>query len=248
LRDKDGKPVAWLEINTDITSRRRAEDAARKLSGRILTLQDDERRRIARELHDSLGQLLTALRMNLSLFSSADETSAKRAAECSQIVDQCLTETRTISYLLHPPLLDEGGLTPAAQWYVDGFAERSKIKVNLNLSPELPRLHREVEVALFRALQEALTNVHRHSGSSAVDICLDFDKEQVRLEIKDHGRGIREERLDQLTDGRAGVGIAGMRERARELGGRLEIQSDETGTRVIVTIPVSTDLSRFSTG
>jgi signal transduction histidine kinase len=186
--------------------------------------------------------------MNLSLFSSADETSAKRAAECSQIVDQCLTETRTISYLLHPPLLDEGGLTPAAQWYVDGFAERSKIKVNLNLSPELPRLHREVEVALFRALQEALTNVHRHSGSSAVDICLDFDKEQVRLEIKDNGRGIREERLNQLTDGRTGVGIAGMRERARELGGRLEIQSDETGTRVIVTIPVSTDLSRFRTG
>jgi PAS domain S-box-containing protein len=248
LRDKDGKPVAWLEINTDITSRRRAEGAARKLSGRLLTLQDDERRRIARELHDSLGQLLTALRMNLSLLSTADETSAKRAAECSQIVDQCLTETRTISYLLHPPLLDEGGLIPAARWYVDGFAERSKIKVNLNLSPELPRLHREVEVALFRTLQEALTNVHQHSGGSAVDICLDFDKEQVRLEIKDNGRGIREERLNQLTDGRTGVGIAGMRERARELGGRLEIQSDETGTRVIVTIPVSTDLSRFRTG
>jgi signal transduction histidine kinase len=187
--------------------------------------------------------------MNLSLFSSADETSAKRAAECSQIVDQCLTETRTISYLLHPPLLDEGGLIPAARWYVDGFAERSKIKVNLNLSPELPRLHREVEVALFRTLQEALTNVHQHSGGSAVDICLDFDKEQVRLEIKDNGRGIGEERLNRLTDdGLAGVGIAGMRERARELGGRLEIQSDETGTRVIVTIPVSTDLSRFRTG
>jgi len=239
LRADDGKPLAWLEINTDITSRRRAEDATRQLSGRLLTLQDDERRRIARALHDSLGQFLTALKMNLSLLSTADETNAKLAAECSQIVDQCLTETRTISHLLHPPLLDEAGFAPAARWYVDGFAQRSKIKANLNLPPELPRLHRDVEVALFRALQEALTNVHRHSGSSAVDICIDLDKERVRLEIMDNGRGIPEERLNLITDdARAGVGIAGMRERARELGGSLDIKSDATGTRVLVTIPL----------
>jgi PAS domain S-box-containing protein len=239
MRDKEGKPAAWLEINTDVTARKRAEEAARSLSGRLLTLQDDERRRIATGLHDSLGQFLTALKINLHLLSTAEETRAKVVSECYEIVDQCLTETRTISHLLHPPLLDEAGFGSAAQWYVDGFADRSGIKVKLDLPPKLGRLHRDVETALFRAVQEALTNVHRHSGSSAVDIRIDLDEEQVRLEIKDYGRGIPKERLNRLTDdARAGIGIAGMRERARELRGALEIKSDETGTRVIVAIPL----------
>jgi PAS domain S-box-containing protein len=240
VRDKDGKPFAWLEINTDITSRKRAEDAARSLSGRILTLQDQERRKMARGLHDSLGQYLASLKMNLDLLLTADGNMEKLASECSEIVETCLTETRTISHLLHPPLLDETGFGSAAQWYADGFAQRSGIKVNINLPPELDRLHKDVEIALFRALQEGLTNVHRHSGATAVDICVRVDTEQVHLEISDNGRGIPKKQLAQLADGNGApsVGIAGMRERVRELRGSFEIKSDRTGTRVILAIPL----------
>jgi two-component system, NarL family, sensor kinase len=240
LRDNDGKAVAWLEICTDITSRRRAEEAARKLSGRLLTLQDEERRKMARGLHDSLGQYLAALKMNLALLSTADGHREKLASECSEIVDECLTETRTISHLLHPPLLDEAGFASAAHWYVDGFAQRSGIKVDINLPPKLDRLHKDVEIALFRALQEGLTNVHRHSGASTVDIRVRVDTGHVHLEISDNGRGIPKERLTQLTDGdgTTGVGIAGMRERVRELHGSLEIKSNRTGTKVILAIPL----------
>ena len=249
LRDHNGKPVGWLEINTDITARKRAEEATRRLSGRILTLQDDERRRIARGLHDSLGQYLAALKMNLDRLSASDVSAAALASESSAIVDKCLTETRTISHLLHPPLLDEAGFSSAARWYADGFAERSGIKVNLSLPPELGRLHPDIEIALFRAVQEALTNVHRHSGASAVDINLSVDGKQLRLEVKDDGRGISQEHLKQLIEGaaKAGVGTAGMRERMRELGGSLDIQSDRTGTKVIITIPLIEKTSTVST-
>ena len=240
LRDHNGKAVGWLEINTDITARKRAEEAARSLSGRILTLQDDERRRIARGLHDSLGQYLTALKMNLDVFQTSGDNKAKLASECSEIVDKCLSETRTISHLLHPPLLDEAGFGSAARWYVDGFSQRSGIKVNLNLPPTLGRMHRDVEVALFRAVQEGLTNVHRHSGGSAVDVCLSLNAKQLRLEIKDDGRGIPQKRLRSIVQGagEAGVGVAGIRERMRELGGSLEIRSDRAGTTVLISIPV----------
>jgi PAS domain S-box-containing protein len=240
VRDNDGKPVAWLQINTDITSRKRAEEAARSLSGRILTLQDEERRKMARGLHDSLGQYLASLKINLALLSTANGNKANLISESSEIVDNCLTETRTISHLLHPPLLDEAGFGSAARWYVDGFAERSGIKVNMDLPPKLDRLLKEVEIALFRAVQEGLTNVHRHSGASAVDICVRADPGQVHLEISDNGCGIPKKRLTRLTggDGAAGVGIAGMRERLRELRGSLEIQSAGRGTRLIVAIPL----------
>jgi PAS domain S-box-containing protein len=241
LREGSGKPVGWLEINTDVTARKRAEEAARGLSGRILTLQDDERRRIARELHDSLGQYLAALKMSLNLLQASKDNKAKLISDCSEIVDKCLTETRTISYLLHPPLLDAAGFGSAARWYVDGFAQRSSIKVNLNLTPELGRLPRDTEIALFRAVQEALTNVHRHSGASAVDIRLSLDTKQIQLEIRDNGQGIPKKRLKRVIEGarEAGVGIAGMRERIRELGGSMEIQSDRTGTKVVVRIPTT---------
>jgi PAS domain S-box-containing protein len=240
LHDSDGKPVGWLEMNTDISARKRAEEAARSLSARILTLQDDERRRIARGLHDSLGQYLAVLKMNLGSLAGSGDDAAAVATQCAEIVEKCLTETRTISYLLHPPMLDEAGLGSAAHWYVDGFAQRSGIKVNLNLPPKLGRLDNDVEVALFRAVQEGLTNVHRHSGSSVVDICLRFDAKNLRLEIKDDGRGIPKKRLRSLIEvpAEAGVGLAGMRERIRELGGSLEIRSDRTGTTLAINIPV----------
>ena len=240
LRDHSGKPVGWLEINTDITARKRAEESTRSLSGRILTLQDDERRRIARGLHDSLGQYLAALKMNLDRLSASDNGNAALASESAGIVDKCLTETRTISYLLHPPMLDEAGLGSATRWYVDGFSQRSGIKVNLNLAPKLGRMHRDIEVALFRAVQEALTNAHRHSGGSRVDIYLSVDTKELQLEIRDDGRGIPPKRLRALLEGaaEAGVGLAGMRERMRELGGSLEIRSNRAGTIVAICIPV----------
>ncbi len=239
LPDQNGQAVGWLEINTDISLRKQAEEAARSLSGRILTLQDDERRRIARGLHDSLGQYLTALKMNLDRLSRSDDRNSALASECSEILDKCLTETRTISHLLHPPLLDEAGFGSATQWYVDGFAQRSGIKVTLNLPPKFGRLPQDIEIVLFRAVQEALTNVHRHSGASLVAISLTLSAKQIRLEIKDNGRGMPQRRLDYVLGGKAGagVGIAGMRERVRELDGSIDIQSDGKGTRVLVRIP-----------
>ena len=242
LRDRDGIFAGWLEINTDITARRRAEDATRRLSGRILSLQDDERRRIARELHDSLGQYLVSLKVNLDLLSDVVKGTRENAivSECLQAVQECLSDTRTISHLLHPPLLDEAGFSSAARWYVEGFAERTGFQVNLDLPPDLGRLDRDVETTLFRILQEALTNVHRHSGGSIVCITLQLDAEQVQLQVSDNGRGIPEERLQRLRedDSATGVGLAGMRERVRELGGSLAIGAAIPGTTITVTIPV----------
>lgn len=245
LRNDDGEFTGWLEINTDITAQKRAEEAARALSGRILSLQDDERRRIARELHDSLGQYLVSLKVNLDLLSNAltDQKQAVLLLECLAAVDQSLAETRTISHLLHPPLLDEAGFASAARWYVDGFAHRSALEVELEFPAEVPRLDRDVETALFRVLQEALTNVHRHSGGTGVQIRLQFDDGQVQLRITDNGHGIPAERLRilQKDDSAAGVGLAGMRQRMRELGGSLEIEAAFPGTMILATIPLRGD-------
>ncbi len=242
LRNRQGELAGWLEIDTDITARKQAEDAARRLSGRILNLQDEERRRIARELHDSLGQYLTVIKINLDLLSATivGQREAELVSECAGTVDQCLTETRTLSHLLHPPLLDEAGFASAARWYVEGLAQRSGLEVNLELPPTLGRLDREIETALFRALQEALTNVHRHSGGSKVDVRLQLDAEQARMEIKDNGKGIPEQRVRRFTKHGvgSGVGLAGMRERVREVGGSLVLLSGSSGTSVIITIPI----------
>ena len=241
LRDESGKPIGWMEINTDITDRKRAENAARSLSGRILNVQDDERRRIARGLHDSLGQYLAALKMQLSIMSMSNGEQSALIAEASDIVDHCITETRTVSHLLHPPLLDEAGFSSAARWFVEGFADRSGIAVDLSLPPDLGRLSNDVEIALFRALQEALTNVHRHSGSPKAEIRVTLEQNQVRLEIHDYGQGMPPDTLRQLNEGagKTGVGVAGMRERVRELGGYMMIQSGSPGTLLMVVLPLA---------
>ncbi|HEY7618038.1 MAG TPA: PAS domain-containing sensor histidine kinase, partial [Terriglobales bacterium] len=236
--------VGWLQISTDITLRKQAEEATRRLGGRLLILQDAERRRFARELHDSLGQYLTSLKINLDLLlgdTVPRAGQAEIAKECLDMLDKCLAETRTMSYLLHPPLLDETGFASAARWYVEGFAQRSGISAKLNFPSDLPRLPRDVETALFRVLQECLTNVHRHSGSGAVDITLTIDSARVTLRVTDYGRGIPRERLEQFrrVGVDVGVGLGGMRERAHDLGGSLEVESNgEQGTIVTLTVPL----------
>ena len=244
LRNVAGQPIGRMEINTNITDRKRAEIAARSLSGRILTLQDDELRRIARGLHDSLGQYLAALKMQLGILSLSRGDQSSLIAEAMQIIDRCIAETRTVSHLLHPPLLDEAGFGSAARWFVEGFAQRSGIEVTLLLPEELGRLHSDIEITLFRALQEALTNVHRHSASSRADIRVALDPNQVRLEIQDYGHGVPHGTLQQLNEGagKTGVGIAGMRERVRELGGYMTIKSDPRGTLLTVVLPLPESL------
>ena len=225
----------------DVTARKRAEAAARSLSSRLLRLQDEERRRIARELHDSLGQYLSALKINLEIAGASPEPrKGELLAEAIQLAESCLTETRTISHLLHPPLLDEAGFRSAANWYVQGFAQRSGLAVNFNVPSDLRRLPAPVETALFRVLQESLTNIHRHAQSAAADIQLQLEPRLVRLTVRDRGRGMPPDLLERFRqDGtQSGVGLAGMRERIRELGGKLDISSGDHGTVLSAEIPL----------
>ncbi len=219
--------------------------ALQNLSQRLLKVQDEERRRVARDLHDSTGQTLTALKMGLAALEQKlkqNQSATDALSELAALADQALQEIRTTSYLLHPPLLDEAGFNSAAQWYVDGFGKRSGIKVRLDLATKGERLPITIETALFRVLQESLTNVHRHSGALEVSIRFQYQAETVLLEIRDCGRGIPMERLRRLREASSetGVGLAGMRERLNELNGKLEIESDCHGTslRAIVPLPV----------
>jgi PAS domain S-box-containing protein len=228
----------------DITERKRAEESLRLLSGQLLHLQDQERRRIARELHDSSGQLLAALGMNLSLAESENANIAPRSAKAIQesihLVQELSRELRTISHLLHPPLLDEVGLASGLRSYLDGFTERSKIRVDLEIPEKLGRLSQDLETAIFRIVQECLTNIHRHSGSPVARICITHSDSEVTLEVEDRGKGIPLEKRQVLdSEGAAGVGIRGMRERLRHLGGSLEIKSTETGTVVVARLRVA---------
>jgi PAS domain S-box-containing protein len=255
LRRLDGTPIWVLQNCTlipgenggpdivegtliDITERKRAEDALRRLSRRLLRLQDEERRRIARELHDTIAQQLAAVAMYLSVIrrsAAALDAQGRQALEESlALVEECSRETRTFSYLLHPPLLDEAGLLSALRWYADGFGRRSGIQVNLEVPTPPGRLPREVETTLFRIVQESLTNVHRHSASARATILVARVDGEIRLEIRDEGHGIRPGALERGESGVAslGVGIAGMRERVKQLGGRLEIESSWQGTTV----------------
>jgi signal transduction histidine kinase len=222
-----------------------ANYSLRELTGRLLNLQDEERRRIARELHDNAGQALSVLAMNLGAVAEDLGQLMKTAAtvaDSAGMVRQMSDDIRTMSYLLHPPLLDEMGLAPALKWYVEGFAERSKIAVELRCSNEIGRLPREVETAIFRIVQECLVNIHRHSGSPTAAIQIDSVDDFVRLEVRDNGTGIPPELRRQMeTGGTLGVGLRGMRERASQLGGSLEISADETrrGTRIMVRLPAT---------
>jgi signal transduction histidine kinase len=215
-----------------------AQENLRALSGRLLRMRDEERRLIARELHDGSGQILAALAMNLSMMQGEAEKwgpkAVKMVGDCLELTRTILKDLRTMSYLLHPPLLDEIGLESALRWFVQGFAERSSIPVDLQLAPHLGRLSRELETAIFRIVQESLTNIHRHSGSSSAMIRISRDPGQVRLEISDKGSGFP----DSPHQVRPGVGIQGMQERVRHLGGEFQIRSDSQGTAVIAVIPV----------
>ena len=220
-----------------------ANQNLRELSARLLQLQDDERRRIARELHDSVGQMLAALTMNLSTVRLDVERLVKTAhalSDSENLVQEMSTEVRTISHLLHPPLLDEAGLLSALRWYVEGFSQRSKIDVDLDLPEHFGRLPRESETAIFRVVQECLTNIHRHSGSSAARIRLRQRDSEIAVEISDKGKGIPPEKREEMSSaGTPGVGIRGMRERLRQLGGTLDLTSNATGTVVTVRLPIA---------
>jgi signal transduction histidine kinase len=213
------------------------------LSQRLLKVQDEERRRVARDLHDSTGQTLTALKIAVALLQrnlDADSDTTNDLSAIESLADQALQEIRTTSYLLHPPLLDEVGFACAADLYLEGFGERSGIKVRSDFAQNPERMPDTTEIALFRVLQESLTNVHRHSGASEVDVVFRREAQTVILEVRDHGCGIPEEFVSHwgLALRNSGVGLPGMRERLRELNGTLEIKAADPGTMVRATVPL----------
>jgi PAS domain S-box-containing protein len=237
---------AQVRLRTRELERRNAEvldqsEQLRDLSNRLLRSQDDERRRIARELHDSAGQILTALGMSLGNIGKCvkhDPQLAEGVEDSRELVQQLSKEIRTTSYLLHPPLLDENGLPEAIRWYVHGLKGRSDLKIELSVSEDFGRLPCEVEMALFRIVQECLTNIHRHSGSKKAKIRIARKAGTVFLEVQDEGKGIPADKLVSIQGQNAGVGIAGIRERAHHLRGTVNVQSSSAGTTISVTVPV----------
>jgi PAS domain S-box-containing protein len=267
LLDVNGEILEWFGAAIDVTARKEAEDNFRKLaqtldaevrartreleeqsnqvrelSWRLLRSQDEERRHIARELHDSAGQTLTVLGMSLAqLVQKTGRNAPELATEAEQIqetVQQLHREIRTTSYLLHPPLLDENGLYSAVSWYLQGLLERSGMEVQLDIAKEFGRLPRDMELVIFRLVQECLTNIHRHSESETASIRIARESNQISLEIRDQGKGMSPERLAEIQAGRSGVGIGGMRERLRQFEGTMKIESDSSGTRIFATIPL----------
>jgi signal transduction histidine kinase len=233
-------PIRWTRLKNVQNSTSTAQ-AVRQLNARLLSMQDDERRRIAREMHDGAGQTLAALAMNLRKLQESMEPNSKQAQLVSDthlLLQDVTKELRTISHLLHPPLLDEVGLPVALQSYVYGFAKRSGIDTTLELTPNFGRLPFELEITIFRVVQECLINVHRHSGSATAEVRLTRSERHVRLEVQDQGKGIAvETRLGLLTFGPMGVGLRGIRERVSQIGGVLEIRSDAFGTVVTAVLP-----------
>jgi PAS domain S-box-containing protein len=263
LRGHNGNLLGFAKVTRDFTERMQthralekeiaerkdaqrqvheSERSLRALSLRLLHSQDEERRRLARELHDSVGQILAAMSMNLSVLRAEklSPPAAKAVAENEDLQAQAIVEIRTMSHLLHPPLLDEAGLPSALQWYVDGFSERSNITVTLKITDDFGRMPDELEIAIFRVVQECLTNIHRHSGSRTAEVSLSQDSDHVKLEVRDEGKGLPlEKKLALTSSGMMGVGLRGMRERITQLNGAIEISSAEEGTVVRAIIPLA---------
>jgi PAS domain S-box-containing protein len=267
IRDESGRLIGFGKVTRDYTDNTRAnellrreiaerteaqrklhdsETSLRQLSLRLLQTQDEERRRIGRDLHDSVGQYLVGLKMKVdSLKSSSDlghEDGASQLTECSQLIEEAIKEVRTISYLLYPPMLEELGLKSAVPWYLEGFTKRSGIKTTFEVSPEFDRIPGDMELALFRVLQECLTNVHRHSGSATATVRLLTRNGAVILQVVDEGKGTESKDWEgaQAKDwmGAFGVGLRGMNERLRQLGGSLEVSSSSGGTIVTALLPL----------
>ncbi len=239
LQDANATLETRVRLRTaELESERRE---VQELSSQLLEAQDDERRRISRELHDSTGQLLAALTMNLARLKSEQTWSNPDADalidDTTNMVDEMTRQLRTMSYLLHPPMLDEMGLLSAVGWYIDGFSSRSAIQVSLDC-PELSRLPGELEITLFRLIQESLTNIHRHSGSKTALIRLDRDDSCVTLEVRDQGTGFTMAKSAGESLPRSGVGIPGMKERVRRFGGTIDISSSPAGTAVRARLPI----------
>ncbi|MBV8514703.1 MAG: PAS domain S-box protein, partial [Acidobacteria bacterium] len=254
LRDSSGEVLGFTKVTRDFTDRmtaekslqasqrklKESEKSLRDLSLHLLRIQDEERRRIGREIHDSLGQYLSVLKMKLDSMSGTQITPPE-LNECASLADECVKEVRTISYLLYPPLLDERGLTSAIPWYLEGFSKRSGIKTTFHASKDFVRLSRDSELVLFRVLQESLTNVQRHSGSESADICISHTDRTMTMRIRDRGKGVPIEVLEESGCdwmGSPGVGLRGMSERLRQLGGTLKISSNESGTEILATLPL----------
>jgi signal transduction histidine kinase len=245
------------ELEKEVAERRQAElrlqdseQSLRQLSLRLLRSQDEERRTIARELHDSAGQYLAAIGMALDAARNAAQNFpallTRKLEEASEITKVCTTEVRTISHLLHPPLLEELGLASAVRWYVEGFSGRSGIRVQIEMPEELGRLGNDVELVLFRVLQESLTNIHRHSGSRTATIRIGMDSQYASLEVQDQGKGKGKSNPNISADGfRPGIGITGMGERVKDLAGVLTIASDESGTLVKAVIPLGAEAQKI---
>jgi signal transduction histidine kinase len=258
LRDADGKILKWYGTCSDIHDSKLLEQSIRdnavelerlvnsrtaelrRLSGRLMTMQDGERRRIAREIHDGLGQELAAAKMILDGILAKDSSRQVQQAsvEASQLVERAIQQVRTISHLLHPPLLDEVGLVSALRWFLEGLSERSGINVRLDVDPpNIGRLKSELETAIFRIIQEALTNMFRHSGARNGVVSLAERNGNMLVSVIDDGKGVGQD-VEQLRPESVGVGIGGMRQRVSELGGSLRIKNAYPGTIVEVVIPV----------
>jgi PAS domain S-box-containing protein len=238
-RDFTERMLAQKSLEESKRKLLKSEWSLRDLAHHLLRTQDEERRRIGREIHDSLGQYLSVLKMNLDWMNSTTVT-PEEITQCGNLVEECVKEVRTISYLLYPPMLEEMGLTSAIPWYLDGFSKRSGIAITFEAPDDLGRLSRDAELVLFRILQESLTNVQRHSGSKRADVRISCVKDDVTLEVRDQGQGLPTTILEQGNQdwmGSLGVGLRGMSERLRQVGGTLDISSGESGTEVRATVP-----------
>jgi len=246
VRDRVGNPLYFVSQIQDITDRKRTDSELRSLSTRLLELQEEERRRIARDLHDSFAQTLLGIGLNLAQLDESRNLKGRREkrilAETRKMIKALSRETRSLSYLLHPPLLDEMGLVSAIEEYARGYSARSGIRLELDLDSNTGRLPREIETAIFRVIQEALGNIQKHSGSATAAIRLNKRENKITLEVKDQGRGIHngEVQKGNLSTRQLGVGILGMRERMHQLGGQLEVVSTDSGTVVRATLPLPT--------